>query len=99
MAAGLGAAALLSAAGCSFSIGGSSVGSDDVANEVARQLETEVGRMPDDVTCPENLPAEVGASVRCELTADGQTYGVTVTATEVEGTNVRFDVEVDDEPG
>ncbi|WP_233515403.1 DUF4333 domain-containing protein [Marinitenerispora sediminis] len=100
MAAGP-AAVLLAAAGCSFSlgVGGASVGSDDVANEVARQLEEQVGRAPDDVSCPENLPGEVGASVRCELTADGEAYGVTVTVTEVEGTRVAFDVRVDDQAG
>ncbi|MDA2810864.1 DUF4333 domain-containing protein [Nocardiopsis sp. RSe5-2] len=74
------------------------VPADEVARQASDTLAETVGQTPDSLTCPEDLPAEVGASIRCELTADGQTLGVTVTATAVEGTNVDFDVVVDETP-
>ena len=40
--------------------------------------------------------AEVGATVTCELTADGQTLPVTATVTSVEGSTVNFDIQVAD---
>ncbi|MFW5417753.1 DUF4333 domain-containing protein [Nocardiopsis sp. CNT-189] len=98
---GLGALAVLLTAGCSFnaSIGGAAaVPADEVAKEAAAVLEEQVGQAPDDLTCPEDLPAEVGSSIRCELTAGGETLGVTVTTTSAEGSDVNFDVEVDEQP-
>ncbi|CAL9415869.1 MULTISPECIES: DUF4333 domain-containing protein [Nocardiopsis] len=95
----LGAVSLLLSTGCSFefSIGGpDAVGAEQVAERSSEMLAEEVGQTPDGFTCPEDLPAEVGAEIRCELTADGQTLGVTVTTTSVDGDDVQWDVEVDD---
>ena len=94
----LGAALVL--AGCSFeaSTGGDSVDADTLADEVSSQLAESVGQEPDDVTCSDDLEAEVDAETRCELTAGDQTYGVTVTVTEVQDGNASFDIQVDDEP-
>lgn len=94
----LGALALLFATGCSFSLGGAAVDSEEVADQAAAVLEEQVGQPLDDLTCSEDLPAEVDASIRCELTAEGQTYGVTITTTSVEDSNVNFEAVVDDEP-
>ncbi|WDZ91545.1 DUF4333 domain-containing protein [Nocardiopsis sp. HUAS JQ3] len=97
----LGAASLLLSTGCSFefSIGGpDAVSAEQVAEQSSEMLAEEVGQTPDGFTCPEDLPAEVGAEIRCELTADGQTLGVTVTTTSVDGDDVQWDVEVDDAP-
>ena len=82
-------------AGC----GAGSVASGDVATAAEDSLEEQVGQRPD-VSCPEDLEAEVGATTRCTLTADGLDgeYGVTVTVTEVDGDRASFDVEVDQEP-
>lgn len=99
--ASLGVVAMLLATGCSFdfSIGGpAAVASEDIAEQAALELEQQVGRAPDDLTCSEDLPAEVDSSVCCELTDGGQTYGVTVTTTSVEGSDVEFDVLVDEQP-
>lgn len=71
---------------------------DDLAQEVSSQLEATVGQAPDDVTCPEGLDAEVGAETRCTLTDGDATYGVSVTATAVDGDEVTFDIAVDEEP-
>jgi hypothetical protein len=88
------ALAVLFAAGCSSGTG--SVDKEEVARKISAGLEQEVGQKPDDVTCPENLPAEVGATIRCELTAGSDTLGVTVTTTSVEGGKASFDFKVDE---
>jgi hypothetical protein len=89
-------AAAATVAACSF--GGVSVDKDKVAQEVSDQLATQVGRAPESVTCPEDLKGEVGATMRCKLEDGGDTYGVEVKVTKVEGTDVKFDIKVDDEP-
>ncbi len=78
--------------------GSSSVSGADVAEQVSTQLARQIGQAPDDVTCPEDLAAEDGATTRCELTDGEQTYGVDVTVSSVEGGTVSFDIEVDGEP-
>ncbi|MFV2195970.1 DUF4333 domain-containing protein [Nocardiopsis sp. LOL_012] len=98
--AALGALPLL-LTGCSFnfSIGGpSAVDAEQVAQESSRILAEQVGEAPDAFTCPEDLPAEVGAEIRCELTDGDATYGVTLTTTSVDGGNVNWDVQVDEAP-
>ncbi|WP_307644745.1 DUF4333 domain-containing protein [Nocardia uniformis] len=39
---------------------------------------------------------KVGTTMRCTLTAGGDTLGLTVTVTSVDGDNVKYDVEVDE---
>lgn len=48
--------------------------------------------------CDGDLRAEVGATQRCVLTAGHLTLGVTATVTEVDGGDLKVDVQVDDEP-
>jgi uncharacterized protein DUF4333 len=67
-----------------------------VAQSVLDQL-TAGGKKVDQVTCPD-LSARVGASTRCTLTAGLDKYGVTVTVTAVQGTDVKFDIQVDQAP-
>ncbi|RII20762.1 hypothetical protein DSC45_02860 [Streptomyces sp. YIM 130001] len=93
-----GALAALFAAGCSFSAGGAeSVDKDEVAEQAASALGKKVGGNPD-VTCPKDLKAEKGETVRCELTSGSQKFGVTVTAASVDGDKVKMDFKVDDTP-
>lgn len=73
-----------------------SVPAADVAEQVSAELEKQVGQAPDDVTCPEDLPAEVGAEVTCELTDGENVYDVNVKMTSVDGSDVLFDIEVAD---
>ena len=64
----------------------------------ARGADREVGAEPESVECDGDLPAEVGATLRCVLTApNGEQVGLTVTATEVADDDVSFDILVDDE--
>ena len=94
------AAALLALAltGCSAAAGDASVPTDTLTDQVSALLEQQVGRAPEQVDCPDPLPAEVGAEVRCTLTDGGVSYGLTVTADEVDGTEVTMGVLVDEEP-
>jgi Domain of unknown function (DUF4333) len=69
-----------------------------VASKLSDQLTEKVGRKPDSVTCPDNLKGTQGATMRCDLKDEGQTYGVTVTVTDVEAGDVHFDFKVDDQP-
>ena len=93
------AAAVATVAACSFSAGTSvSVDKDELAKEISAQLDKQVGHAPESVECPENLKGEVGATTRCPLNDSGETYGVDVNVTKVEGTDVKFDLEVDDKP-
>ncbi|MGY1605065.1 DUF4333 domain-containing protein [Geodermatophilus sp. SYSU D00815] len=76
-----------------------SVAAADVAAAVAEDLEARTGARPA-VDCPEDLPAEVGATARCTVTLEGVEgeYGVTATVTEVEDGRAFFDIQVDPEP-
>ena len=69
-----------------------------MASEISNQLKEQVGRAPDKVTCPDDLKGEVGTKEKCELKDGADTYGVTVTVTSVDGTDVKFDIKVDDKP-
>ena len=93
----MGAAALALALGLS-GCGSSSVTSSDVETQISSELEKQVGQAPDSVDCPNDLDAEVGAEERCTLTVDGNDYGVSVKVTKVDGSDVSFDISVDDKP-
>jgi hypothetical protein len=82
-------------AACSFSAG-SSVAVDK--NDLSRKIAQQVGGAPESVECPDDLKGEVGATTRCTLDDAGETYGVDVTVTKVDGTDVQFDLKVDDKP-
>lgn len=86
---------VLVAAACS---GSAAVSKADVEQEAIAQLTAVVGQAPDSLTCPGDLAAETGTALRCELTAGDSTYGVTITVTAVDGSDVSFDVVVDDSP-
>lgn len=86
--------ALAAGAGaCSCSVGTShAVGKGDVAQQITSKLTDAAGNKPDSVTCPNDLPAKVGAQLNCEMKAKNQTFNVNVTVTSVEGSNVKFDM-------
>ncbi|GAA4286139.1 DUF4333 domain-containing protein [Georgenia daeguensis] len=89
-------------AGCSGSRTVEPLAPEVVAEQIADALQEEVGVRPV-VACAEELEAEVGAEVVCDLTteADPETiYPVTatVTAVDTETGQVDFDVAVADAP-
>ncbi|GAA2095950.1 hypothetical protein GCM10009780_42870 [Actinomadura alba] len=85
-------------AGCSFSFsaGGNAVQRTTVEQQVGDQLAAKVGQRPKAVVCPDDLKAEQGATTRCQLEAnDGSKLGLTATVTSVNGSDVNFDIQVD----
>lgn len=76
--------------------GGQSVSRAEVARQGKAALTAQVGKAPDAFSCPEDLPARVGAVVRCRLASEGKQYGVTVTAKSVLNGKVGMDFKVDD---
>ena len=92
------AAALFLLAGLA-ACGTSPLPAEDVAEKAEDALEERIGSRPE-ISCPDDLEAEVGTETRCMLTAgdDPTEFGVTITVTSVEDGNVAFDVEVDQEP-
>jgi uncharacterized lipoprotein YmbA len=93
----LGAAATLTGCGA-VQLSADTLSASEVATTAEEALEAEVGARPE-VTCPEGLDKEEGASTRCTLTApdDRTKYGITVTVTSTEG-DPELAVTVDDEP-
>lgn len=79
-------------------LAGGTLSASEVATTAENALEAEVGARPD-VTCPDGLDKEEGATTRCTLTApdDGTQYGVTVTVISTDD-EPEIDVRVDDEP-
>ncbi|MCX4831382.1 DUF4333 domain-containing protein [Streptomyces sp. NBC_01016] len=76
--------------------GGGSVRRAEVARQGKAALTAQVGKEPDAFSCPEDLPAKVGAVVRCQLVSEGKQYGVTVTAKSVVNGRVSMGFKVDD---
>jgi uncharacterized protein DUF4333 len=88
--------ALLALAGCGGG-GTPTVDKDKLADSISDDLERQTGQRPHKITCPGDLKGEVGETVRCELTAQGKTLGVTVEVTDVDGTDVAYSVQVDED--
>jgi hypothetical protein len=62
------------------------------ASAVAGQIVAQSGLAPGQVTCPDALPARVGASVVCTARGGGGTQSLRATVTSVNGDQVRFDI-------
>ncbi|MFS8201676.1 DUF4333 domain-containing protein [Streptomyces sp. CWNU-52B] len=93
-----GALAVLFAAGCSASLGSKEVSRGEVEKQASAALSKQISGKIDDLTCEDDLKAEVGETVRCELTVDGAKQGMTVTAKSVDGDKVKMGYKVDDAP-
>ncbi|MER6973352.1 DUF4333 domain-containing protein [Nocardioides sp. NPDC000445] len=90
-------AALLITTACSASVStGGSLEETELEKQVSSLLEKQVGHRPDKIDCPGDLTAKEGTTMRCTLAAGGDELGVTVTVTEVKGTRVNFNLEVDE---
>jgi Domain of unknown function (DUF4333) len=75
----------------------STVPKDDVASAIGGKL-TEQGIAANGVTCPEDLDAEVGKTVRCEFTVDGQPVDAVATVTSLQGDQANFDITTEARP-
>jgi len=69
-----------------------------IEQDINQLAQREEGQPADSIECPD-LPAVVNSSIRCALvTSSGQNFGVTVTAKSVDGTEVDYDIKVDNAP-
>jgi hypothetical protein len=94
LVAGAAAGLMAGAGACSCSIGSSShaVSESDVANQITSKWTDAAGNKPDSVTCPNDLPAKVGALLNCTMKVKNQSFNVNVTVTSVTGNDVKFDM-------
>lgn len=75
------------------------ISKEKLASGVSDALAAKVGTTPTTSTCDGPLRGEKGATQRCWISdSTGQVYGVTVTATTIEGKHIEFDLAVDNKP-
>jgi hypothetical protein len=96
----VGAVALLGGCKASISVGKNEVKKSDVEAQVAAELAAKVKQPTPKVTCPGGLRAKVGASIDCQLVAQGDTasYPVHVVVDTVTNGKVHFTATVGDQP-
>ncbi len=72
------------------------------SGELERRVTERLAELTDvedpQVTCPEDLPAEVGATTQCRMNDGERVLPVDVTVTAEDGDEVTFDVEVGPNP-
>jgi hypothetical protein len=82
-------------AGCG---GADTVSRAEVEKQTREGLTKSVGQQAPPAKCPKELKAEVGATTRCTMDfPESKRLGITVKVTEVDGGNVKFDIEADKE--
>jgi Domain of unknown function (DUF4333) len=69
-----------------------------VAGSISDQVAQQTGQKPDSVSCPDNLQATPGSTLRCDLASSGSTYGVTVSFVNFDGGAPNWSFKVDDQP-
>lgn len=74
--------------------GASTVSADDVEKQITSKLQGSDGSTPDSAECPEELDAEVGATLTCSVTAGEEEFEVEVEVTKVEDGTANFDITV-----
>lgn len=91
------AAALFAVSACGEADGSSkTLPEADVEGYASTALEKEIGVKVDKIDCPSTLPLKVGKEMRCTLTHENDSTGLTVTVAEVDGSDFHLDVEVDE---
>ncbi len=107
VAAGIVGMVALGACKASVSLGSNEIAKADVESKVATQLAAQVNSTSPSstiptprVTCPANLKGQVGASMDCDLVAQGETthYPVHVVVDSVNGKDVHFTAQVGTTP-
>lgn len=74
------------------------VSKDKLAATVKQKLEAQAGEKADSVVCDGDLQGRVGAKQRCVLTVGTTKYAVHVTTTGVDGDDIKFEAQTDDQP-
>lgn len=85
---------------CSVTVGSGDavVSVSELENTIITAVDNDTGVTPDYVKCPEPLPAEPGSVVRCTITDDDVSYGVTATSDGLVGERVDYTIQIDAEP-
>jgi hypothetical protein len=91
---GVGVAAALATAGA---CGGPELDNARLVETLRAELQSH-GTWADDLTCPDDLPAEVGRSVRCTFTIGGQPVDAVATVAAVDGETVTYDMRTEARP-
>ena len=73
------------------------VAKDDVAKTIMDQLQKQ-SIDAQNVTCPTDLQAIAGQTVRCAFTVDGQPVDAIATVTSVDGNKVKYDITTEARP-
>jgi len=94
VAATVAAVLALGAAGCG---GERDLPRDSVASTIGAEMRAR-GVAAEEVSCPEDLPAQVGRSIRCEFVVGGQPVDAVATVGGVEGETVRYDIRTEARP-
>jgi hypothetical protein len=82
-------AATLVLAGCGEPV----INTDELEGQIGAELRQQTGITPSSVSCPEDVPAQAGATFNCTVTADdGSTANVTVTQNDDQG-NLSWEVD------
>ena len=93
------AVAALSACSGEASVGTTKkISASTLEQKVSDGLAQSVGQAPDDVSCPDDIEAKVGASTRCTLTDGSTKYGVSVKVDKMDGDQYHLDIQVDQKP-
>ena len=82
------AAGSLLALGAGAGIASAAVSAAELQDMISNQMASQGGSPPDSVVCPDDLSPDVGASVTCAVTKNGETRGVTVTVASVDNGQV-----------
>ena len=87
-------AAAIALGACSFSasVGEGAVEAGEVEAQASQQFSEQFP--VDSVDCPEDLPAEVDATITCTLVSEGKEFEMTATTTTVNDDDVDFDLEI-----
>jgi hypothetical protein len=84
-------------AGCDFelSVGGSSIDSEQAAEQISGSLEDAYGEPPESLTCPDDVEPKEGETFTCDGVAPGgRPFEIEVTMTDDEG-GIRYPTQVD----
>jgi hypothetical protein len=91
--AGIATALVLGPIACSANV----VDKEEVASTTASALQ-EQGVQVENMTCPDDLQAVAGETMRCEFTTGGQPVDAVVTVTSVEDGTARYDMRTEARP-
>jgi len=98
IAAALLASAGLAACGDDPTPVGAVLDRDALEQDISNRLREAGAGTSVPVTCPQDLPTVMNASIRCQAEISGATYGVTVTITGGSGQDATYALEVDEKP-